>query len=92
MNCYKWKIKPVLAVVASLFVNVAFAQDDSVVQTENVSVFGQGQSRQVQSISQKDMQEAVPGTSPLKVLEKLPGVSFQSADPFGNYEWSTRAH
>ena len=90
MSCYKWKLKLVVAVVASLFVNVAFAQDDSVVQTENVSVFGQGQSRQVQSISQKDMQEAVPGTSPLKVLEKLPGVSFQSADPFGNYEWSTR--
>jgi iron complex outermembrane receptor protein len=32
---------------------------------------------------------APPGTSPLKVLEKLPGVSFQSADAFGAYEWST---
>jgi iron complex outermembrane receptor protein len=26
----------------------------------------------------------------LKVLERLPGVSFQSSDPFGAYEWSTR--
>ena len=28
--------------------------------------------------------------SPLKAIEKLPGVNFQSADPFGAYEWSTR--
>ncbi|MFN3468367.1 MAG: TonB-dependent receptor domain-containing protein, partial [Novosphingobium sp.] len=30
------------------------------------------------------------GTSPLKAIEKLPSVNFQSADAFGNYEWSTR--
>ncbi|MET3134380.1 iron complex outermembrane receptor protein [Oxalobacteraceae bacterium GrIS 1.11] len=55
-----------------------------------VEVFGQGQSRQVQNISRGDLLKAVPGSSPLKTLEKLPGVSFQSADPFGAYEWSTR--
>ena len=31
-----------------------------------------------------------PGTSPLKAIENLPGVNFQSADPYGAYEWSTR--
>ncbi len=31
-----------------------------------------------------------PGTSAIKVVEKLPGVNFQSADAFGAYEWSTR--
>ena len=55
-----------------------------------VEVLGHGQSRQVQNITRKDLAEALPGTSPLKSLEKLPGVSFQSADPFGAYEWSTR--
>jgi iron complex outermembrane receptor protein len=55
-----------------------------------VEVTGTGQSRQVQNISRADLQQATPGTSPLKTLEKLPGVSFQSADPFGSYEWSTR--
>lgn len=55
-----------------------------------VEVTGSGQSRQVQNISRADLQQATPGTSPLKTLEKLPGVSFQSADPFGSYEWSTR--
>lgn len=55
-----------------------------------VEVTGTGQSRQVQNISRADLQQATPGTSALKTLEKLPGVSFQSADPFGSYEWSTR--
>ncbi|MES2741232.1 MAG: TonB-dependent receptor [Pseudomonadota bacterium] len=52
------------------------------------TVFVQGQGRQVQNITRKDLTEATPGTNPLKTLEKLPGVSFQAADPFGAYEWS----
>ncbi|SEO65150.1 iron complex outermembrane recepter protein [Duganella sp. CF517] len=60
------------------------ASTDAPIET----VFVQGQGRQVQNITRKDLAEAIPGTSPLKTLEKLPGVSFQSADPFGAYEWS----
>ncbi len=90
MQGNKMKLKPVVVVLASLFATAVFAQDGEVVQTENVSVLGQGQSRQVQSINAADMKKAAPGTSALKVLEKLPGVSFQSSDPFGTYEWSTR--
>jgi iron complex outermembrane receptor protein len=56
---------------------------------QSVEVTGRGQSRQVQNINKADLAEALPGTSPLKVLDKLPGVNFQSADPFGAYEWST---
>ena len=55
-----------------------------------VEIMGAGQSRQVQNISRNDLVKMLPGSSPLKALEKLPGVSFQSADPFGAYEWSTR--
>lgn len=91
MQHITWKLKPVVAILATVFMNGAIAQDDNaVVQTENVSVFGQGQSRQVSSITSEDMQKTVAGTSPLKVLEKLPGVNFSSADAFGAYEWSTR--
>ncbi|NRR29114.1 TonB-dependent receptor [Oxalobacteraceae bacterium] len=57
---------------------------------QSVEITGRGQSRQVQNINRADLQQALPGTSPLKTLEKLPGVNFQSADPFGAYEWSTR--
>ncbi|MYM23185.1 TonB-dependent receptor [Duganella sp. FT135W] len=57
---------------------------------QSIEITGRGQSRQVQNINKTDLAEALPGTSPLKLLEKLPGVNFQSADPFGAYEWSTR--
>lgn len=55
-----------------------------------VTAFGKGLTRQVQNITKTDLREALPGTNPLKTLEKLPGVSFQSADAFGAYEWSSR--
>ena len=57
---------------------------------DTVSVIGQGQSRQVQRITTEDVKILPPGSSPLKVLQGKPGVHFESADPFGNYEWSTR--
>jgi iron complex outermembrane receptor protein len=68
----------------------ARAADADVPAIATVEVTGRGQTRQVQNVTRVDLAEAAPGTSPLKVLEKLPGVSFQSADPFGAYEWSTR--
>lgn len=55
-----------------------------------IVVFGQGETRQVQEVSSKELLILAPGTSPLKAIEKLPSVSFQSADPFGTYEWSSR--
>ncbi|WP_053096099.1 TonB-dependent receptor [Frateuria defendens] len=57
---------------------------------DQVSVVAQGATRQVQHISSQDIQAAAPGTSGLKVLDELPGVQFQSADPWGSYEWSTQ--
>jgi iron complex outermembrane receptor protein len=44
----------------------------------------------VQTIAADQIAQLPSGTSPLKAIEKLPGVNFQSADPFGAYEWSTR--
>ncbi|OYX56766.1 MAG: TonB-dependent receptor [Brevundimonas subvibrioides] len=59
-------------------------------QLDEVVVFGVGQSRQQASITEAAIAVEAPGTSPLKAIERLPGVSFQSADAFGNYEWSAR--
>lgn len=56
----------------------------------DVVVFGRGSARQQNSISEGAIQVEVPGTSPLKAIERLPGVSFQAADGQGNNEWSTR--
>lgn len=59
------------------------------VQTVTVSQ-GRGQVRSVQGLDTKEFMEAPAGTSPLLTVSRLPGVNFQSADPLGNYEWSTR--
>lgn len=55
-----------------------------------IIVFGRGETRQVQEVQSRDIITLTPGTNPLKAIEKLPSVNFQSADPFGNYEWSQR--
>jgi iron complex outermembrane recepter protein len=63
---------------------------DAAPAPEDVIIYGRGQARQVQEVSGKKLDLEAPGTSPLKVLQLLPSVNFQSADPFGAYEWSTR--
>ncbi|GGB88257.1 TonB-dependent receptor [Pseudoduganella buxea] len=93
----KLPLKPLALLVLQALACSAQAADGAAPEAEPVAaamlvveVTGTGQSRQVQNVTRADLQQAVPGTSPLKTLEKLPGVSFQSADPFGAYEWSTR--
>ena len=76
-----------VAALATAPAAAASAAND--VQTVTVSQ-GRGQVRSVQGIDSKEFTEAPAGTSPLMVVSRLPGVNFQSADPLGNYEWSTR--
>jgi len=38
------------------------------------------------AVGASEIQNILPGTNPLKALETLPGVSFQTADPWGNNE------
>jgi len=59
-------------------------------QPQEIVVLGFGKSRQVQEITAVDIARLTPGSSPLKAIEKLPGVNFQAADPFGAYEWAVR--
>ncbi|MBV8471287.1 MAG: TonB-dependent receptor [Burkholderiaceae bacterium] len=66
------------------------AADDSRDKMDAVAVYGHRESRQVENVTRKEIAEAAPGTSPLKVLERMPGVEFQGADPWGNYEWAER--
>ena len=71
----------------------AWAEEAGAADAAEVSelvVYGQGESRQVQAITPQEIAVAAPGTSPIKLVAKLPGVNFQSSDPFGAYEWSTR--
>lgn len=86
--------------IAILFLSTAIYSAPALAESEvagldaegapDIIVFGQGETRQVQEIQSDAILTLAPGTSVLKAIEKLPGVAFQSADAFGNYEWSTR--
>jgi hypothetical protein len=64
----------------------ARSAEQGVVQTVLVTA---PTTRSTVSMRGADMQKILPGTSPLKALETLPGVSFQTADPWGNNEQNT---
>lgn len=57
---------------------------------DTVSVVGQNATRQVQQLGKLDIQQQTPGTSPLQMLQRMPGVHFVSNEPFGTDEWSSR--
>ena len=63
---------------------------DNAKKLDAINVVGTGETRQVQELGREELARQPAGTSPLKLLGKLPGVHFTSADPWGNYEWSTR--
>ena len=69
---------------------VQLAAADVGADDSEIIVYGRGETRQVAQIGSADLALTTPGTSALKAIQKLPGVNFQSADPFGVYEWSTR--
>ena len=75
------------AMAAEAAADAAATASDGV---EEIVIMGRGETRQVQTIQAVDILAAAPGTSPIKILSKLPGVSFQSADAFGAYEWAVR--
>lgn len=84
-----------LATTAMLAPGAAFSQDaapaaEAEAAEGEIVVYGRGETRQVQELDSAALTILAAGTSPLKAIEKLPSVNFQSADPFGNYEWSTR--
>ncbi|MFN3863325.1 MAG: TonB-dependent receptor [Erythrobacter sp.] len=66
------------------------AEAGEAAEAGEIVVYGKGEVRQVTEISANDIQVTTAGSSPFIALRKLPGVNFQSADPFGVYEWSTR--
>ena len=84
------KFAILLLTTAAAVPQIARAEDAAAEAPAEIVVFGQGQTRQVQEIRAADIKVLTPGSSPLRAIEKLPSVNFQSADPFGAYEWSTR--
>lgn len=69
----------------------AAAPADADVDAESaIVVVGKGDTRQTQTVTAHDLALMAPGSSPFKAIQNLPSVNFQSADPFGAYEWAER--
>jgi hypothetical protein len=72
-----------VSALALCLASTAFAADEAPIATsgevEALIIYGQGQSRQVQTVDEAQMAQAVAGVSPLKVVDLLPGVTFQVA-------------
>jgi iron complex outermembrane receptor protein len=82
-----------LAIAGALLPLVAHAAPEprgEATVLDAVNVVGTGETRQVQELGREELARQPAGSSALKLLGKLPGVHFTSADPWGNYEWSTR--
>jgi iron complex outermembrane receptor protein len=82
-----------LCCVAPAFAQTAAVAEAAVSTADNIDeivVYGRGETRQVQTIQAIEILSAAPGTSPLKIISKLPSVNFQSADAYGAYEWAVR--
>ncbi len=57
---------------------------------EAIVVIGQGQVRQGQTLDAEVLATLPAGTSPIRLVQRLPGVAVSGADTFGAYEWAAR--
>ena len=80
------------AAIVSLCAGNAWAQaagpETEDADRDVVVIIGQGETRQVQTLTAADLELEAAGSSPIKLIESLPGVNYTAADPFGAYEWA----
>ncbi len=57
-----------------------------VIATNDTIVVTARTTRSVTQVTALDIQKVLPGVSPLKAIQTLPGVTFLTADPWGNNE------
>jgi outer membrane protein OmpA-like peptidoglycan-associated protein len=62
------------------------AASDAAGEPETIVVTAQRTTRSSVVLSGDESQKLLPGISPLKAIETLPGVLFETADPWGNNE------
>lgn len=82
------------AAIMSIGAGNAWAQSAPAISPQDeaardvVVIYGEGESRQVQTLTADDLVLEAAGSSPIKLIESLAGVNYTAADPFGAYEWA----
>lgn len=64
----------------------ATAEDDAGTGVAEVVVTGIRETRSTVALESQQIQRVLPGASPLKAIQFLPGVIYRTADPWGNNE------
>ena len=62
------------------------ADAEAAAQTSEVVVTAVRTTRSAVALEAQEVQKIMPGASPLKAIQTLPGVLFETADPWGNNE------
>lgn len=77
-----------IALAAAALCNSAHAMDDDAPDAPELATVQvtSSKTRSSMSMGSADIQKVIPGVNPLKAIAALPGVSFQTADPWGNNE------
>ncbi len=75
--------------VASAQTRPAVAAEASPDTSSADIVVSGNRTRSVTEMKRDEIQKILPGVSPLRALQTLPGVTFTSADPWGNNEQNT---
>ncbi|NGZ84226.1 TonB-dependent receptor [Duganella aceris] len=92
--CFAALSFPMLAMAANVAAAVADMADTPAAEVEAAAAaapmavveVATRKTRSSVDLTKDDMQKILPGINPLKALQTLPGVSFQTADPWGNNE------
>jgi len=74
------------ALNALLGYSAAHAADDAPIELSDVVVTMAKTTRSSVALDAQEVQKTLPGINPLKAIETLPGVVFETADPWGNDE------
>jgi len=66
--------------------NAAAADDAGATGVSEVVITATRETRSIVAIETQEIQKVIPGANPLKAIQTLPGVLFETADPWGNNE------
>ena len=81
-----WLLATCTACLFSSVVKAADASGSTSTAVEEIVVTATNTTRSAVTLGATEMQKILPGINPLKAVQTLPGVLFETADPWGNNE------
>ncbi|MGB0372940.1 MAG: TonB-dependent receptor [Opitutales bacterium] len=87
LSAKKWLTIGLSSFLTAGAVGSLMAQEEEVLELEGFESNVRGESRATNALDISALNTVLPGTSPEKMLDKIPGVNVVTRDPFGFYEF-----